>query len=112
MEVHCSCLRTPQKRESDLITDGCEPLYGCWDLNLGPLEKQSVLLNAEPSLQPNVLMLIITIVSDVRSEDNSGVGFPLATFAISSREGTHILRLGQQVAHVLLTHPTAPDCKF
>jgi hypothetical protein len=32
MYVHCRCLQTPQKRESDLITDGYEPLCGCWDL--------------------------------------------------------------------------------
>jgi hypothetical protein len=30
-----------QKRESDLITDGCEPPCGCWDLNSGPSEEQS-----------------------------------------------------------------------
>jgi hypothetical protein len=44
--------RQHQKRASDLITDGCEPPCGCWDLNSGPLEEQSVLLTAEPSLQP------------------------------------------------------------
>ena len=32
--------------------DDCEPSCGFWDLNLGPLEEQSVLLTAEPSLQP------------------------------------------------------------
>ena len=39
-----------QKRERapDLITDDCEPLCGCWELNSGPLD--SVLLTAEPSL--------------------------------------------------------------
>ena len=26
------------------ITDGCELPYGCWELNLGPLEEQPVLL--------------------------------------------------------------------
>jgi hypothetical protein len=36
---------------SDLITGGCEPPCGCWDLNSGPLEEQSVLLPAEPSGQ-------------------------------------------------------------
>ena len=41
-----------QKRVSDLITGGCEPPCGCWDLNSGPLEEQSVLLPAEPSRQP------------------------------------------------------------
>ena len=53
MYVHCSCLQTPQKRASDLITDDCEPPCGCWDLNLGPLEEHSVLLTTEPSHQPN-----------------------------------------------------------
>jgi hypothetical protein len=32
--------------------DGCEPPCGCWDLNSGPSEEQSVLLTAEPSIQP------------------------------------------------------------
>jgi hypothetical protein len=41
-----------QKRESDPSTDGCEPQCGCWELNSGPLEEQSVLLTIEPSLQP------------------------------------------------------------
>ncbi|XP_063140386.1 alpha-N-acetyl-neuraminyl-2,3-beta-galactosyl-1,3-N-acetyl-galactosaminide alpha-2,6-sialyltransferase isoform X5 [Rattus norvegicus] len=43
--------RIHQKRTSDVITDS-EPPCGCWDLNSGPLEEQSVLLTAEPSLQP------------------------------------------------------------
>jgi hypothetical protein len=41
-----------QKRASDLITGGCEPPCGCWDLNSGTSEEQSVLLPAEPFLQP------------------------------------------------------------
>jgi hypothetical protein len=41
------------KRKSDSIIYGCEPPCGCWELNLGSLEEQSVLLTAEPSLQPN-----------------------------------------------------------
>ena len=45
---------TPQKRASDLITDGCEPPCGSWDLNSGPSEELSVLLTAEPSLQPGL----------------------------------------------------------
>jgi hypothetical protein len=43
---------THQKRASDPITDVCEPPCGCWELNSGPLEEQSLLLTAEPSLQP------------------------------------------------------------
>ena len=31
-------------------TDSCEPPYGCWELNLGPLEEQPVLLADELSL--------------------------------------------------------------
>jgi hypothetical protein len=34
------------------ITDDCEPPCGCWELNTGSLEEQSVLSTAEPSLQP------------------------------------------------------------
>jgi hypothetical protein len=41
-----------QNRASDLITNGCEPPCGCWDLNSGPSEEQSVFLTTEPSLQP------------------------------------------------------------
>jgi hypothetical protein len=50
--VHCSCLQTHQKRASDPITDGCELPCGCWELNSGPPEEQSVLLTTGPSLQP------------------------------------------------------------
>jgi hypothetical protein len=42
---------------------GCEPPCGCWDLNSGPLKEQSVLLTAEPSLQPpkpTVLVILLT----------------------------------------------------
>ena len=40
-----------QKREPDLITDGCESPCGYWESNLGPLEEQAMLLTSEPSLQ-------------------------------------------------------------
>ena len=42
--------RHPRKRASDLISG--EPPCGCWDLNSGPSEEQSVLLPTEPSCQP------------------------------------------------------------
>ena len=45
---------------SDLITDGCEPPCGCWELNSGPPEEQSVLLPAEPSHQPLVCFKVDT----------------------------------------------------
>jgi hypothetical protein len=42
----------------DPITHGCEPPCGCWELNSGPLEEQSVPLTAEPSLQPHLLCFL------------------------------------------------------
>jgi hypothetical protein len=46
-----------QRRESGLVTDGCEPPCGCWDLNSGPLEEQSVLFTTESCLQPQTTHL-------------------------------------------------------
>jgi hypothetical protein len=40
---------THQKRASDPITDGYEPPCGCWELNSGSLEEQSLLLTCKPS---------------------------------------------------------------
>jgi hypothetical protein len=69
--IYCSYLQTHQKRASDLITDSCEPPRGCWELNSGPSEEQSVLLTTEPSLQPPkyfsfylTLMLLIPLHVD------------------------------------------------
>jgi hypothetical protein len=58
-----------QKRASDPITDGCELPCGCWELNSGSLEEQSVLLTAEPSLQPNIEFFKKTNV-DVETEQS------------------------------------------
>jgi hypothetical protein len=49
-----ACMLVHQKGAPDLITGGCEPPCGCWDLYSGPLEKQPMLLTSEPSLQPDV----------------------------------------------------------
>ena len=46
------CTPACLKGVSDPFIDGCEPPYGCWELNSGPLEEQPVPLPAEPSLQP------------------------------------------------------------
>ena len=54
--------RQHQKRAPDPITDGCEPPCGCWELNSGPLEEQSVLLTTEPSLPPPVILFIMSTV--------------------------------------------------
>ena len=49
----------PEKPEEDIgypetgLTNSCELLCGCWELNSGPLEGHPLLLTAEPSsLQP------------------------------------------------------------
>ena len=42
---------TPEEGILDPIIDGCEPPCGCWKLNSGPLEEQSVPLTTEPSHQ-------------------------------------------------------------
>ena len=52
MYVHYVCMPAGQKRALDHINYGYEPPRGCWELNSGPLEEQSVLLTSEPSLQP------------------------------------------------------------
>jgi hypothetical protein len=57
--IHYSCLQTLQKTASDFVTDGCEPPCGCWDLNSGPVEEQSALLNAEPSHQSPCLIFLM-----------------------------------------------------
>jgi hypothetical protein len=41
-----------QKRAPDLIIGGYKSPCGCWELNLGPLEEQPVLLTTETPLQP------------------------------------------------------------
>jgi hypothetical protein len=56
-EYTVAVFRHTRRGHQILITDGCEPPYGCWELNLGPLEEQSALLTAEPSPQPSVLHL-------------------------------------------------------
>lgn len=54
----------PMKPEEDVrplsagITDGCEPLCTCWELSMGPLEEQTVLLTVEPSSIPFNIFLI------------------------------------------------------
>ena len=51
------CMSACQKTAPDLITDGCVPPCGCWELNSGPLEEQTMLLTTEPSLQPQIYFL-------------------------------------------------------
>ena len=45
------------KEVSDSITDSCEPLCGCWELNSGFLKEQWVLLTTVPSHQTEYVIL-------------------------------------------------------
>lgn len=54
--IYVWCLQRPEKGVESPGTGvivGCEPPLGCWELNLGLLEEQPVLLIAEPSPAPN-----------------------------------------------------------
>jgi hypothetical protein len=57
--------------ESDIVTDGCEPPCGCWELNSGPLEEQSVLLTAEPLLQPHISDSLFTFLQTLFTDDHT-----------------------------------------
>lgn len=59
MHVYALCMYlVPWKRKHNLefprtgVRDSCELLCGCWELNSCPLEKQPLLLTAEPSQPP------------------------------------------------------------
>ena len=43
------------------VTDRCELPCGCWELNPGLLEEQSVLLTTEPPLQPLVFFFFLLL---------------------------------------------------
>jgi hypothetical protein len=62
IRVSCSCLQRHQKRASDSFTDGCELTCDSWELNWGPLKKQSVLLTTEPSFQSTCVFLLGILV--------------------------------------------------
>jgi hypothetical protein len=56
--------RHTRRGHPEPITDGCEPPCGCWELSSGPLEEQSVLLTAEPSLQPQCSTFLMLQLSN------------------------------------------------
>ena len=52
LPIHLLCLHIclhARKGCQDFLIDGCAPPCGCWELNSGPKEEQSVLLASEPS---------------------------------------------------------------
>jgi hypothetical protein len=66
MYVYVPCLFLITQRPEEGIraprlraTDGYALPCGYWELNPGPLQEQQMLLNAEPFLQPQGLVLII-----------------------------------------------------
>jgi hypothetical protein len=63
-----------QKRASDPIKDGCKPPCGCWELNSGPLEDQSVILTAEPFFPAPPILFLSKAFQVImrRSESNEG----------------------------------------
>lgn len=42
--------------ELELHTEGCKPPCWCWELDLGPLQKQEVFLTVALFIQPQFLM--------------------------------------------------------
>jgi hypothetical protein len=47
----------PPRRGHQISLQMVEPPCGCWDLNSGPSEGQSVLLTTEPSISPTYCLL-------------------------------------------------------
>jgi hypothetical protein len=47
-----ACMYACVKVSDPGVTDSCELPCGCWELNRGPPEEQSVLPTAEPPLHP------------------------------------------------------------
>ena len=54
-----ACIPSGQKKAPDLITDGCEPPCGCFELNSGYLEEQPVLLTTEPTLATTIFFFLL-----------------------------------------------------
>lgn len=52
--VHTTLIQCPQKPEEDAgsprseVSGVCEPLFGCWKLNVGHLKEQQVFLASKP----------------------------------------------------------------
>jgi hypothetical protein len=60
---------TCQKRALDPLIDGCEPPCGCWELNSGPLEEQSVLLTIGISSAPSPPVGFFVFVFETRFDE-------------------------------------------
>lgn len=86
--------------------ENCDPPHGCWDLKLGPLQKQSVLLPTESTLQPSQLTIIFT-----RCRGPTQLGGWLSDYwhlleksnNLSSIPGTHMLEAKNYCRNCSLT---------
>lgn len=68
--VNCMCAWYLQGPEGFLSprtgATGCyKPPYGCWELNLSTLQEQQVVLAPEPSLQPQIYILLRRVLCDI-----------------------------------------------
>lgn len=70
-ECLSACTLVGQKRASDFIINGCKFPCGCWELNLGPLDEQTVLSTAGPSLQPHQSSFMSRLQSQPGFSENS-----------------------------------------
>jgi len=58
----CVCKSRRASDPQELESDSCEPLHGCWEPNLGPLQEQQLLSSksclpcSDPSTSPPVLV--------------------------------------------------------
>lgn len=86
-----------------IITDGCEPPYGPWKLNLGPLPEQQVLRALEPSIFPPPLFLLFEVVSKQNPEFTAQLAFMYVL-----RIWTLVLLLSRQALYPL-SHLPPPN---
>lgn len=53
------------------VRDACDLLYGCWELNPGPLREQPVFFTTEPYLQPQASILVLILNVSIKFKSNS-----------------------------------------
>lgn len=67
----------------------CEPPYGCWESNPGPLEEQSMLLTAEPSLQPAKMSYMCPYIHILHTHSHAHPCTPTHTHASQLHMHSH-----------------------
>lgn len=72
--VYVWCLRSLEegiRSHRTTVTDNYEPLYGCWESNLGPLEKHEMLITTPATLLINLKKLLVFNFLNVVSENEA-----------------------------------------